>query len=30
MDRVISAAHRTGCYLEINAQPDRLDLNDYR
>ena len=28
MDRVISAAHRTGCYLEINAQPDRLDLND--
>ena len=28
MDRVISTAHRTGCYLEINAQPDRLDLND--
>jgi DNA polymerase (family X) len=28
MDQVISAAHRTGCYLEINAQPDRLDLND--
>jgi DNA polymerase (family X) len=28
IDRLISAAHRTGCYLEINAQPDRLDLND--
>jgi DNA polymerase (family 10) len=28
MDQVISAARRTGCYLEINAQPDRLDLND--
>ena len=28
MERVISAAQRTGCYLEINAQPDRLDLND--
>ncbi len=28
MDRVISAAQKTGCYLEINAQPDRLDLND--
>ena len=28
LDQVISAAHRTGCYLEINAQPDRLDLND--
>jgi len=28
MDRVISAARETGCHLEINAQPDRLDLND--
>jgi DNA polymerase (family X) len=28
MDRVISAAHNAGCHLEINAEPDRLDLND--
>ena len=28
MDRVIAAAHDLGCYLEINAEPDRLDLND--
>ena len=28
MDRVISAAHDAGCHLEINAEPDRLDLND--
>ncbi len=28
MDRVIAAARSAGCYLEINAQPDRLDLND--
>jgi len=28
MDRVMSAAHELGCYLEINAEPDRLDLND--
>jgi DNA polymerase (family 10) len=28
MERVISAAHDLGCCLEINAQPDRLDLND--
>ena len=28
MDHVISAARETGCHLEINAQPDRLDLND--
>jgi DNA polymerase (family 10) len=28
MDRVISTARAAGCYLEINAQPDRLDLND--
>jgi DNA polymerase (family X) len=29
MDRVISAAHKAGCALEINAEPDRLDLNDF-
>ena len=28
MDRIISAAHDTRCHLEINAEPDRLDLND--
>ena len=28
MERVISAARTLGCHLEINAQPDRLDLND--
>ena len=28
MERVIAAAHALGCHLEINAQPDRLDLND--
>ena len=28
MERVISAAHDLGSYLEINAEPDRLDLND--
>ena len=28
MERVISAAHDLGCTLEINAEPDRLDLND--
>lgn len=28
MDRIISAARDLGCYLEINAEPDRLDLND--
>jgi DNA polymerase (family X) len=28
MERVIAAARDTGCHLEINAQPDRLDLND--
>ena len=27
-DLVISAARKAGCYLEINAEPDRLDLND--
>jgi DNA polymerase (family 10) len=28
MDRVIAAARETGCHLEINSEPDRLDLND--
>ncbi len=28
MDRVIMAAREAGCYLEINAEPDRLDLSD--
>ena len=29
MERVITAAHDLGCHLEVNAQPDRLDLNDH-
>jgi DNA polymerase (family X) len=28
MDRVIAAARELGCHLEVNAEPDRLDLND--
>ena len=28
MDVVIAAARKAGCYLEINAEPDRLDLDD--
>jgi DNA polymerase (family 10) len=28
MERVIAAARDSGCFLEINAEPDRLDLND--
>jgi DNA polymerase (family 10) len=28
MERVISAARDCGCCLEINSEPDRLDLND--
>ena len=28
MDRVLSAARDLGCFVEINAEPDRLDLND--
>jgi DNA polymerase (family 10) len=28
MEKVISAARDCGCALEINAQPERLDLND--
>jgi len=28
MERLIAAAAVRGCYLEINAEPDRLDLSD--
>ncbi|MHB1294670.1 MAG: DNA polymerase/3'-5' exonuclease PolX [Anaerolineae bacterium] len=28
MERVLRAARERGCFLEINAQPERLDLND--
>jgi DNA polymerase (family 10) len=28
MERIVAAARDTGCCLEINAEPDRLDLND--
>jgi DNA polymerase (family 10) len=28
MTRIISAAARNGCFLELNAHPDRLDLTD--
>ncbi|MFI5003094.1 MAG: PHP domain-containing protein, partial [Reyranellales bacterium] len=28
MDRIVAAAREIGCALEINAEPDRLDLND--
>jgi DNA polymerase (family 10) len=28
MDQIIAAARDVGCFLEINAEPDRLDLND--
>jgi DNA polymerase (family 10) len=28
MERIVAAACDTGCCLEINAEPDRLDLND--
>ncbi len=28
MERVMDAALRRGCYLELNAQPQRLDLDD--
>jgi DNA polymerase (family 10) len=27
MERLLEAARQRGCYLEVNAQPDRLDLN---
>ena len=28
IERVMEAALERGCYLELNAQPDRLDLSD--
>ncbi len=28
MERLLAAARERGCYLEVNAQPDRLDLTD--
>ena len=28
MEHIIAAARATGCHLEINSQPERLDLND--
>lgn len=28
MERLMEAALERGCYLEVNAQPDRLDLDD--
>ncbi len=28
IERVIEGAKNNGCFLEVNAQPDRLDLND--
>ena len=28
MERLMAAAVQRGCFLELNAQPDRLDLND--
>ncbi len=28
MERIIAVARETGCCLEINAEPDRLDLDD--
>ena len=28
MEEVIKAAHDRGCFLELNAQPDRMDLSD--
>lgn len=28
MERIIAHAKQSGCVLEVNAQPDRLDLND--
>lgn len=29
MEKIIEAALERGCYLELNAQPDRLDLSDH-
>ncbi len=28
MQRIMQAARDKGCFLELNAHPDRLDLND--
>jgi DNA polymerase (family X) len=28
MERIIAAAHERGCHLEMNAEPERLDLTD--
>jgi DNA polymerase (family 10) len=28
VERIIEAARQRGCFLELNAQPERLDLND--
>jgi DNA polymerase (family 10) len=28
MERIIAAAHEHGCHLELNSDPDRLDLTD--
>jgi DNA polymerase (family 10) len=28
VERIMQAAKERGCFLEINAQPERLDLND--
>ena len=28
LERIIEAAAERGCYLELNAHPDRLDLDD--
>jgi len=28
MERIMAAAHERGCYVELNADPDRLDLTD--
>jgi DNA polymerase (family 10) len=28
MEEVVKAAQRNGCILEVNAHPERLDLND--
>ena len=28
LDRVLEAAAEKGCFVELNAQPERLDLND--
>jgi DNA polymerase (family 10) len=28
MERIIAAAHELGCHLELNAEPQRLDIDD--